>query len=111
MNTYLVTYHATPEAMQKTQEMSPDEMQAGMAAWAAWFERCGEQLVDKGAVLSGGQSVTAAGSSPSSRGAMGYSIIQAEDDDAAEALLRAHPHLAWAEGCEIEMHPAMPMPA
>jgi hypothetical protein len=29
--------------------------------------------------------------------------------DAAKALLNGHPHLAWAEGCAIEIHEAMPM--
>ena len=35
---------------------------------------------------------------------------QAENMEAAKAMLMGHPHLQWAAGCEIEVHEAMPLP-
>ena len=35
---------------------------------------------------------------------MGYSILQAENMEAAKALLADHPHLAWSPDCEVEVH-------
>ena len=42
---------------------------------------------------------------------MGYSILQAENLEGAQALVQDHPHLQWAAGCEIEAHEAQPLPA
>jgi len=84
-------------------------MQKGMEPWMAWAARCGSGLVDMGAPLAGGQKLSKSGSSDSDRQVVGYSILQAEDMAGAKALLSGHPHLEWADGCEIEVHEAMPM--
>lgn len=76
----------------------------------AWAARCGDSLVDMGAPLVGGQKLSKSGSSDSERQVVGYSILQADDMAAAKALLQGHPHLEWAEGCEIEVHESMPPP-
>ena len=39
----------------------------------------------------------------------GYSVLEAESMEAALALLDGHPHLAWGEGFEIEIHESLPM--
>ncbi len=89
---------------------SPEDMEKGMEAWMAWAAKCGDGLVDMGSPLNGGQTVSKSGSSPSDRNVVGYSILQAEDMQGAQALLEGHPHLDWADGCEIEVHESMPMP-
>jgi len=63
-----------------------------------------------GTPLAGGQKVTNGGTSPSDKGVVGYSILQAESMDAAVEMLKGHPHLEWTDGCEIEVHESMPMP-
>ncbi|MCY4627161.1 MAG: hypothetical protein OXE58_06275, partial [Acidobacteria bacterium] len=101
---YLVLYHMPMSFMEMAQDADPAEMKAGMEAWMAWFHRCGDQLVDMGTQLSGGRRLTSAGSSPSERNVVCYSIVQAESMEAAETLLADHPHLTWSPDCEIEVH-------
>ena len=111
MKQYLVIYHAPAAAFEKMKDATPEQMKAGMEPWMKWAERCGGGLVDLGSPLGLGRKITAAGSSPSDKEVAGYSILQAENADAAHALLQGHPHLEWAEGCEIEVHEAQPLPA
>ena len=33
----------------------------------------------------------------------GFSILEAESMEAAIAMVQSHPHLRYAEGCEIEV--------
>ena len=110
MNKYVVIYHAPAAAIEQTAGMTPDDMKAGMEAWMAWAQRTGDGLVDFGTPLGGGQKVTKSGSSPSDKGVIGYSILQAENMEAAQAILESHPHLEWAAGCEIEVHESLPVP-
>lgn len=110
MKNFMVLYHAPASAVEATQNFTPEEMQKGMQAWATWAEKCGEQLVDLGNPLGGGQRLSESGSSPSDNDVTGYSIVQAEDITAAQALLQDHPHLGWAPGCTIAVYETMPMP-
>ena len=111
MKKYLVTYHAPAAAFEQMKDATPEQMKAGMEPWMKWAERCGEGLVDLGTPLGAGRRITAAGTSPSEREVAGYSILQAENPDAAQALLQDHPHLSWADGCEIEVHECQALPA
>ena len=108
---FVVIYHATPEAMAQTMDMSPEDMKKGMDLWFAWAERAGDALVDFGSPLMGGVKLSPSGSTPSDHGVMGYSILEAEDMEAAKKVLDGHPHLQWAAGCELEVHESMPMPS
>ncbi len=91
-------------------DATPEDMKSGMEAWMAWAEQCGDGLVDLGSPLSGGRKVSDSGHSASQRSVVGYSILQAEDMEGALALLEGHPHMGWAEGCEIEVHECLPLP-
>ena len=110
MGRYIVFYHAPKSAVEAMAEVTPEEMRKGMEAWMAWAKRCGDSLVDIGAPLGGGQKLTESGSMPSDKEVTGYSILEAENMEAAQALLAGHPHLEWGAGCEIEIHEAMPLP-
>ena len=104
MKKFLVLYHMPMSFMEMAKDAGPAAMQAGMEAWMAWFGPCGGGLVDMGTQLTGGQRLTASGNSPSERNVVGYSILQAENMEAAKALLADHPHLAWSPECEVEVH-------
>ena len=110
MGKYLVLYHAPRSAVEAMANVTPEEIQKGMEPWMAWAERCGDSLVDIGAPLGGGQKLTKSGNTPSDKGVTGYSILEAENMEAAQALLAGHPHLDWEAGCEIEVHEAVPLP-
>ena len=111
MKKYIVIYHAPEEFMARSANSTPEEMEKGMESWMAWAANCGDQLVDFGNPLVGGQKLHPDGNSEqSSRQVVGYSILQAENIDDAKALLDGHPHLAWDGACEIEVHEVMPLP-
>ena len=110
MKNFVVIYHAPTSFMEQAKDASPEEMQKGMEQWMEWAGKSGDGLVDFGAALSGGQKLSKSGNSPSDKNVVGYSILQAEDMQGAKALLEGHPHLEWAEGCEIEVHESMPPP-
>lgn len=106
MNKYIVIYHAPLSAVEQMADATPEDMKP----WMEWAERCGEGLVDMGTPLVGGQKVTKSGVSPSDTSVVGYSVLQAASMEAAQALLKDHPHLFAADGCEIEVHESAPLP-
>ena len=110
MKKFVVIYHAPVSSFQQMADATPEQMQEGMKAWMEWAARCGEDLVDFGAPLAGGQKLSKSGSSTSDKGVVGYSILQAENIEGAKGLLETHPHLEWADGCEIEVHETMAPP-
>lgn len=61
--------------------------------WVAWSERVGDALVDFGHRLGDGRAVHASGSKAANSGITGYSIVQADDIEAATDLVQGHPHL------------------
>jgi hypothetical protein len=57
-----------------------------------------------------GVQVSPEGASPRAGEVVGYTIIEAENMDAALALTEGHPHLNMPGGCTIEVHEAQPVP-
>ena len=111
MKKYIVIYHAPEELMAQSANSTPEEMEKGMEPWMVWAAKCGDQLVDLGAPLMGGQKLLPDGKIENSiREVAGYSVLQAENMEEAKALLDGHPHLAWDGACEIEVHEVMPLP-
>ncbi len=111
MKKYIVLYHAPVDALKQTANSSPEEKEKGIEAWMNWAKKCGDQLVDLGNPLAGGQKLLPGGKSEdSSREVCGFSILQADNMDAAKALLDGHPHLGWNADCEIEIHETKPLP-
>lgn len=110
MKKFIVLYHGSEESAKKMAAASPEEMKKGMESWMAWAGRCGSGLLDMGTPLGNGQKVTKSGTMPGDNKVVGYSILQAEDMNAAVAMLQGHPHLDWAEGCEIEVHESLALP-
>jgi hypothetical protein len=110
MKKFIVIYHAPLSATEQMAQASPEEMQKGMEPWMAWAEKCGDGLADMGSPLANGLKVTEAGTTPSNKSVVGYSVLQANSMEDAVAMLQGHPHLGWAEGCEIEVHESMALP-
>lgn len=111
MKNFIVVYHAPADALAQSANATPEEMKKGMEPWMVWAEKCGDQLLDMGTPLMGGQKILPGGSSENStREVCGYSILKANDMEEAKSLIVGHPHLEWTGGCEIEIHESMPMP-
>ena len=87
MPTFLVTYHGSgmPEGEEARQQ--------AMADFGAWVGKTGEALADPGAPLGPAVTVSADGARPGdAEGRVGgYSVLRADDMDAAVALVRDHP--------------------
>ena len=44
MGDFVAIYFASPSVIEQMQHISPEDMQAGMDAWKAWANRCGDAL-------------------------------------------------------------------
>jgi hypothetical protein len=99
MAKYLLVYKTDEAARARMAEATPEQAQAGMDAWMAWFGKAGS------AVLDFGSPVTATGDADVNVG--GYSVVEAEDTAAVAALLEGHPH---AEVGTIDVHELLAIP-
>lgn len=111
MKKFVVLYFATPEANKAMAAATPKQQAKGMESWMKWAQKCGDQLVEMGAPLGNGQSISIDGTAKKSRkNVSGYSIIQAETLDKARKLLKGHPHLKAHAECSIDLNEVIPMP-
>jgi uncharacterized protein YciI len=87
MARFLVTYHGSgmPD--------DPELIEQAKAAFLQWVGQAGDAIVDPGAPLQMVGQV-ASGSPEAAVEIGGYSIIEAEDAQAAEAVLGSHPYVA-----------------
>ncbi|MGZ4590295.1 MAG: YciI family protein [Actinomycetes bacterium] len=98
MPTYLLTYHGG--GMNETEE----EQARAMAAWGAWMTGLGAALVDVGKPVVLTATVSSDGSSSPGGGpnpVTGYSVVTADDLDAAVALVAGCPVLASGGSVEV----------
>jgi hypothetical protein len=109
MAKYVFIYHARMTPADATPP-DPEQMEAVMGQWNAWAAKVGDGMIDFGTPLAGGTRVTTEGTSPSTRDVAGYSILEADDFEAALDLASSHPHLSMPGGCEIEIHEAQAVP-
>jgi hypothetical protein len=86
-------YRPTPESTQ---------------AWLAWFDSFAEQLVDRGKPVVSRASVGNCGSDRTELG--GYSIVSADDIEAALAIAKGCPHLDRDGGVEVGQLGEVPDP-
>ena len=97
--------------MQKMQTSKPEVLQGEMKKWMDWFGGLGDKVVDMGDMFRGGASVSSDGWSDVDEGSpTGFSIIQADSLDSAKKLVNDHPHVAWFEGCRVDVFEQMQMP-
>ncbi|MBO6517431.1 MAG: hypothetical protein JJ975_12865 [Bacteroidia bacterium] len=110
MKNFIVIYHAPAEVMAQMASATPEQKEEGMKPWFAWKERLGDQLVDFGSPLMGGQRLLPGGATENStKEVTGYSIIRANDMEEAKSLLQGHPHLNMPDTCDIELHETVAM--
>jgi hypothetical protein len=89
MANYLLTFHGG--SMPETKEAQDQVMQA----WTSWFGQLGDALVDGGNPVSRAKAISPDGSvMDATMAPSGYSIIKADDLDAAVELSKGCPVLA-----------------
>ena len=108
MAKYMVLYRSTATAGEQMGNVSPEEMQAGMALWMEWAQRAGDHLVDMGSPL-GEAAVLGGGGGNGGPHVGGFSILQAGSADEVRALLDGHPHF-HSPGASIEVLKYLPVP-
>jgi hypothetical protein len=92
-------------------DMTEEEGRAVMAAWGTWMENVGSALVDIGTPLAPGTSVVDDGTTATPTSLNGYSIVEAEDVDAARRLTDGHPFLSEGKGdYAIDLYEMLPVP-
>jgi len=97
MPTYLITYHGgggPPPSAEAREQM--------MAAFGAWVASVGDHMIDPGAPLGAARTVSAEGVSDGASGGIGgYSLIRADDLDAAVGLVKNHPFVARGGSLQV----------
>ena len=97
MTKFLVTYHggSAPEGPEAAQQM--------MAAFMAWAQKTGSALVDPGAPLGNSRVVTTESVIDGHADAPfnGYSVVEADDLDAAVALVKEHPFVGRGGALQV----------
>lgn len=98
MAKFVYAYHGG--GMQET----PEAQQAAMQAWIDWFGSLGAAILDGGNPVAVAKTVVADGSVEDGGGPnplSGYSLISADDLDAAVALAKGCPILAAGGSVEV----------
>jgi hypothetical protein len=106
MAKYLVLYRGSVSAQEQMASGPPEAASAGMELWMQWAGKAGSAIVDMGSPL---QSVTTVGKAglPSIGG---FSILEADNQDALQDLLDDHPHFHSPGETGIEVLEMLPIP-
>ena len=109
MPKFLVLYRSSVSARDQIADATPEQRQAGMQAWMDWGTRASQAIVDFGAPLGEAETIGSAPGPPGA-GISGFSILQADSEADAAALLADHPHLSMPGGSSIELLEFLPAP-
>ncbi|WP_162943763.1 YciI family protein [Arthrobacter celericrescens] len=110
MAKFVVLYIGSMSAETQIAESTPEQAEAGMKAWTDWAAKTGDALVDFGTPLGTGREVSVSGVSDTATGVGGYSILEADDLQAAVDLVKDHPHFMSGGGSSIQIYPALEIP-
>lgn len=108
MPSYMLLYRGPMPDMSNT---TPEMGKAVMDQWNAWFGKVGSAMKEGGTPLMPGGNVPGAGGKGEPPADVnGYSIIEADNLDAAKALLDGHPHLTDPKN-SVDVLEFMPLPS
>lgn len=98
MPTYLVTYHGGGEMPN-----APEARQQMMAAFGAWAAGVGSAMIDPGAPLGAAKTVSGRGVADGQAAASvsGYTLLRADNLDAAVELVQAHPFVGRGGSLQV----------
>ena len=98
MPTYLVTYHGGGPP-----PSSPEAQQQMMAAFGAWASGVGGAMADPGAPLGRAKTVSAERVADGQGAAVvsGYTLLRADNLDAAVKLVQSHPFLSRGGSLQV----------
>jgi hypothetical protein len=102
MGKYLAIYLGAATDQEK-QDLTADQQQSFMDAWAAWAQAHESALVDPGSPLFRKRLVTGDGVVDFEDAKTGYAMVEAASHDAAVEMFSTHPHLSLITGNSIEV--------
>jgi hypothetical protein len=100
----MAAWTALPEAERRAKE------QQGMAAWHAWVEKHGPDIVAMGGPLGKTKKVDPGGIADISNALGAFTVVRAASHEAAAKLFENHPHFAIFPGESVEVMPVLPIP-
>ena len=106
MSKFMILYRAPQSAREQLANSTPEQMEAGMAAWQTWANKVGYAISDLGSPLA--HTTHVGPGAASADGVAGYSILQAGSAEEVESILEGHPHLTM-HGASIEVLEIIPM--
>ena len=106
MSKFMILYRAEASALEQMANATPEQVEAGAAAWRAWATKIGYALSDLGAPLA--HTTHVGPGAASTDGVSGYSILEAGSADEIETLLDGHPHLTMP-GASVEVMEIIPI--
>src|ERR1700746_1754703 len=93
MKKFVALYFAPASAIEQMKTTStPETMKTGMDAWMKWADKNKKAITELGAPLGKTKRVTDRGVSAGKNEITGYSVVQAENHEAAAKLFEGHPH-------------------
>jgi hypothetical protein len=107
MSKFIYLYAGPVRSMQdQTEEGAAGQMEA----WGSWIGKAGTALVDVGSPFGARASIAGDGTDAVPSAQNGYSIVEAEDLDAAKALLAGHPFITAGDpDYAVEVFELVPM--
>lgn len=101
MGRFLAIYNGAAD--ETTGELSLEQQEEFLRAWAAWAQANEAALVDPGAPLYLKRRVTRRGAEDFTDAKVGYAVVEADSFDEAVRIFSEHPHLGLLEGNSIEV--------
>ena len=110
MKKFMLLYMAPVSAEEQMASGDPEKMKQIMGLWVVWFGKMGSAIVDMGNPT--GKAMNVPGGEQSGGPYIGgYSIVQAENMDAAVKMVDGHPFLSDKTGkFSVEVFELMPVP-
>jgi hypothetical protein len=108
MAKFLAVYTGSSDA--RPDQIDPQTIAEGMAAWRDWMERYADHIVESGGPLGKTKRVTKAGVADVRNNLAGYVMVEADSHEAAAQMFEGHPHFAVFPGDGVEIMPCLPIP-
>src|ERR1700753_968336 len=108
MKKFMCLYMGSPNATQGPGDMKPEDIGRGMAAWGQWMNDHAKSVVDGGGPLGQTLKTSKSGVAPPKTYVAGYTIIEAESQEAAAKMFEGHPHFSIFPGEGVEIMEVMP---
>lgn len=98
MKKFIALYYNTSGAHQPAPEMTEEEKAQMLAPWGAWQAKYGDRIVNMGApVMPASASSNGESWRPSKNFVTGFSIVAAENIEAAEKMFQGHPIYSYPD--------------